>query len=277
MLLGIALILASTFAYNGSAVLLASESRRQTGDTVLLLAVGRQASGAFAISMNVLGWALEVAALTLIPLTLARVLNAAGLVVLLGMVRWASKESLGRREVLGVGLVALGMVAVGFAPPHPGDSSPSLLQYALLFAVLAPGMLAPYALGLLRRSSGAALMATAAGLVYALSGILNKSVAYDLHASKVLSLAFLGVCIAALGLWGFVAELNALRYGAVSMVVPIVLALHTIVPIVFAPFLFGESWPAGPLARVLLGGGILLTILGTLALTGSGNREPARR
>ncbi|HET7479590.1 MAG TPA: hypothetical protein VFJ72_08770 [Rubrobacteraceae bacterium] len=274
MLLGVALILASTFAYNGSAVLLATETRRHAGDSALLLAVGRQASGAFAISMNLLGWALEVAALTLIPLTLARVLNAAGLVVLLGMTRWALKESFGRREALGVGLVALGIVAVGYAPPDTGNSSPGFPQYVLLFALLAPGILAPGALRLLRRSPGAALTATAAGLAYAMSGILNKSVAHDLHVSKIPSLALLMLCIVALGLWGFATELNALRDGRVSVVVPIVLALHTVVPIVFAPFLFGESWPTELFARVILGGGIALTILGTLALTGSGNREP---
>ncbi len=276
-MLGVALILASTFAYNGSAVLLAAEARRQSGDSSLLLAVGRRASGAFAISMNVLGWLLEVAALTMIPLTLARLLNAAGLVMLLGLTRLTLKESLRRRELIGVVFVALGIVAVGLAPPRPGNSIPSLAQYALLFAVLAPGMLLPYALKLLRRPLGAAVMATAAGLAYALSGILNKNVADDIRTSNMMALLVLGACIAALGIWGFTIELEALKNGLVSVVVPIVLALHTIVPIVFAPFLFGEVWPAGLLPRVLLGGGILLTVLGTLALTSAPGQTPVGR
>lgn len=266
-MLGVVLILASTFAYNGSAVLLAAEARRQPGGPSLVLAVGRRASGAFAISMNVLGWLLEIAALTLIPLTLARLLNAAGLVMLLGMTRLTLKESLRRREIVGVCLVALGIVAVGFAPPRPGDSTPGLAQYALLFAVLAPGMLLPYALKLLHRSPGAAVMATAAGLAYALSGILNKNVADDITVSNLAAILFLGACIAVLGVWGFAIELEALKNGLVSVVVPIVLALHTIVPIICAPLLFGEVWPAGLLPRAILGAGILLTLLGTLALT----------
>lgn len=276
-MIGIALILASTFAYNGSAVLLAVETRRHSGGSALLLAVSRRASGVLAISMNVLGWGLEVAALTMIPLTLARVLNAAGLVVLLGLTHRILKEPLGLRALLGVCSVALGTVAAGFAPPRLGGLSPTVAQYALLCAILLPGISLPYALRAVRRQPGAAVMATAAGLAYALSGILNKSVAVEIHASRIPALALLVVCISILGIWGFVIELEALKNGRVSAVVPIVLALHTIVPIACAPLLFGEVWPVDPLSRLLLGGGISLTLLGVIALTGSTDRSPVSR
>jgi hypothetical protein len=49
-------------------------------------------------------------------------------------------------------------------------------------------------------------------------------------------------------------------------VVPIVLTLHTIVPIVCAPFLFGEVWPTSLLLRIVLGGGILLAVVGSVVL-----------
>ena len=61
-----------------------------------------------AILLNLLGWGLEVAALALISLTLARILNVAGLAILLVLTRSALKEPLGRRELFGVGFVALG-------------------------------------------------------------------------------------------------------------------------------------------------------------------------
>ena len=268
-MIGILLILASTTAYNGSAVLLAAEVRRATGGSALLLAVSRRAPGAFAVFLNVVGWSLEVAALTLIPLTLARILNAAGLALLLGLARWVLQEPVGHREALAVVLVALGLAAVSLAPPLPSGPPPSLWEWALLFAILGPGIALPYVLRALRWSVGPVLGATAAGLAYALSGILNKGFAEAVHAARIPVLLPLATCIVTLGISGFVVELDALKRGRASVVVPIVLVIHTVVPIACAPFFFDEAWPAGPLRRALLGGGILLTLMGSILLSGS--------
>src|SRR5215212_11409130 len=127
MLLGVILILASTFAYNGAVVLLAAEMRRQRPEgSSRLIAVSRRGPGLFAIFLNVEGGVLEIAALAFIPLTLARILSVAGLGVLLVLARWALKEPLGRRETLGVVLVALGIVAASFAPPRLSAVPPTL-------------------------------------------------------------------------------------------------------------------------------------------------------
>jgi hypothetical protein len=227
-MLGVPLILVSTAAYNGSAVLLAVTARKCSSGPSLILAVSRRVSGLFAIVLNLLGWGLEVAALSLISLTLARVLSAAGLGVLLVMTRWALQEPLGRRELLGVGFIGLGVAAVGFAPPSFGSASPELDDWALLLLILVPGIVLPYMLRVLR---------------------------------------FLG----------FDVELGALRDGYVSTVVPIVLALHTIVPIICAPLLFDETWPLGLLPRALFSGGIFFTLLGTLLLSALSSHVLANR
>ena len=268
-MIGVILILVSTLAYNGSAVLLAAEARRQEEGKVLFVAVGKRFRGASAIALNLVGWALEISALTLIPLTLARILNTAGLAFLLGLTRWTLKEPLGRREVLGVVLVGLGIIAVGFAPPHRGSYTPGVWQWVILFAILGPVILLPVVQKLLRRPVGPLLGAVAGGLAYALSGILNKEVADVFRTAEVFSIALVVGVIAALGFWGFVVELDALKSGRASVVVPVVTALHTVVPIVVAPLLFGEIWPAGILLRLLLGGGIALTLLGTVVLSSS--------
>jgi hypothetical protein len=63
VLLGVTLILAATFAYNGAVVLLAAETRRRRPrGSSRLLAVSRRASGLLAIILNVVGGALEIAA-----------------------------------------------------------------------------------------------------------------------------------------------------------------------------------------------------------------------
>jgi drug/metabolite transporter (DMT)-like permease len=276
LLLGIFLILVSTVAYNSSAVLLAVTARQHTGTSPLLVGVSLRVPGLFAISLSLLGWVLEVAALTLIPLTLARILNVAGLAVLLYLTRWILKEPLGGREILGVILVVLGVTAASFAPPHLGSAPPSLEQWALLLLVLGSGSLLPYVLRVLRRP-GAAVWATAAGLAYALTGVLNKGVADAIYSGMILPLVLLTISVAMVGLLGFSTELRALRDGYVSVVVPIVLALHTVVPIMCAPLLFNESWPEGLLQRALLGVGIFFALLGTFVLSSSSSHVLAKR
>lgn len=271
-MLGVVLILASTLAYNGSAVLLARAARQEPGDLNWLLAIGRHASGLYGIASNLLGWVLEVAALTMLPLTLARILNVAGLGVLLWLARWVLKESPGRREILGTVLIAIGIAAASSAPPRASNVYPGLGEWALLFALLMPGVLLPYMLRVLRLHAGPVLGATAAGLAYALTGILNKGATYTLVPMHLLPLALFIACIAGIGLLGFSTEIMALREGQASVVVPVVLALHTVVPIVCAPFLFGEVWPASPLLRVLLGGGILLVLAGSVMLCSSSGK-----
>lgn len=276
MLLGIFLILASTAAYNGSAVLLAVTARRHSENSSLLVAVGRRAPGLIAISITMLGWVLEVAALTLIPLTLARILNVAGLGILLWLTRWILKEPLGAREILGVGLIALGLAAASLAPPRFGSTPPGLDEWAMLLLVLGSGSVLPYVLRALHRPVGTTVGATAAGLGYALNGILSKGIADSIRPVDILPVVLLAAGTLLFGLLSFDTELNALQSGYASIVVPVVLAVHTVVPIVCAPLLFGESWPASLFLRAVLGGGILFALLGTLILSTASSRVPSK-
>jgi hypothetical protein len=63
----IGVLLSLRLPYNDSAVQLAAEIRRASGDSALLLAVSQRAPGTLAIFLNVIGRSFEVAVLTLIP------------------------------------------------------------------------------------------------------------------------------------------------------------------------------------------------------------------
>ena len=272
MTLGITLILASTVVYNGSVVLLAAVARRQPQDSNLVLAVSRRVSGLSAIVLNLLGWGLEVGALVFIPLTLARILSVAGVGVLLGLARWALKEPLGIKELGGSGLVVLGVAAVGLELPRFGTSPPTPEDWVLLVAALGPWLALPYASRILRHGRVSTPWAITSGLAYALSGVLTKALADALPLASVPALVPLATGVAVTGFLGFATELEALRLGNASVTVPVILALQAVVPILCAPILFGETWPAGVLPDVLLGGGILLAVSGTILLSGSSGR-----
>lgn len=269
-MLGVLLILASTFAYNCSAVLLAMAARQEPDSmNALLWSVSRHASGLYGIASNLVGWVLEVAALTMLPLTLARVLNVSGLVVLLWLTRWLLKETFGCGEILGAIIIAVGTAGVIFAAPQAGSSHPGITEWVALLALLIPCVLLPHVLRLLHRPVGPVVGATVAGVAYALTGILTKGVAYTIVSLDWEALMLFMACIVVIGLLGFSTEIAALRDGHVAIVVPIVLALHTVLPIVCAPFLFGEVWPVSGLLRTLLGGGIVLATAGSILLASS--------
>jgi drug/metabolite transporter (DMT)-like permease len=276
MILGIALILASTVVYNGSVVMLAAVARRQPGSSNLVLAVSRRASGLSAIMLNLLGWSLEVGALFFIPLTLARILSVAGVGVLLGLARWALKEPLGIKEFVGSGFIVLGVAAVGLELPHFGTSSPTPEGWALLLVTLGPWLVLPHLFRILRHSRVSTWWAIASGLAYALSGLFTKALADTLSLESAPALVPLVIGVTVAGFLGFAAELEALQRGTASVTVPVILALQTVVPILCAPFLFRETWPAGVLPRVLLIVGILLATAGAIVLSDSSNRALSR-
>lgn len=274
MAVGVILILASTLSHNGSAILFAAESRRHPSSPWLLLSIGRRAQGALAVVLSFLAWTLEVAALTLVSLTLTRVINVAGLAVVLLLSRAMLQERVGPREVSGVLVIALGTLAALASSPGPGGTTPSPSLWLLILVVSLPGLFLP---GLLRAagvSSGPALAAVVAGFAYALSGVLNKGLADGLSTATRPLLVAGVVVVAAVGLWGFVVELDALQRGRASAVVPLVLALHTVLPILCAPFLFGEAPPESTFDRLVLGGGILATLVGSFIVAGSPGQEP---
>ena len=271
MAVGVVLILASTLAHNGSAILFAAESRRHPSNPWLLLSIGRRARGTLAVVLNFLAWALEVAALTLVSLTLTRLVNVAGLALVLLLSQKMLHERVGPREISGVLVIALGTLAALAASPEPGGTgtTPSPSLWLLILTLSLPIVFLP---GLLRATGvapGPALAAIIAGFAYALGGVLNKGLADGLS-TAARPLLVVGVAVtAAIGLWGFLVELDALQRGRASMVVPVVLALHTILPILCAPFLFGETPPGGFFDRSMLGGGVVATIIGIFIVAGS--------
>ncbi|HCG28939.1 MAG TPA: hypothetical protein DEU95_04160, partial [Chloroflexi bacterium] len=58
------------------------------------------------------------------------------------------------------------------------------------------------------------------------------------------------------GLLGFSNELDALKYGRAGNVVPIILGLQSMLPVIAAPFMFGEHWPTADLHRIALAFGL---------------------
>jgi uncharacterized membrane protein len=296
VLLGTVLILLSAAAYNSAPVLLALEARSRLDQrgTSLIAGVLQGSAGILGMVLTVVGWVLQLLALTRISVTLAWGLSAAGIIVLLLLSHWLLDESIGRQQVLGLLAITVGMTAVGLIHPARSTVLPALNQWLLLLFLLTPVVLIPYAPRLLRSPHRALLGAVAAGTAYTVSTLLTKGLA-DLIArgqfanilARVLDGAwkqpwFLGAALLAVGIavfsvLGFMDELDALQRGRASSVVPICAGLQTIVPILLAPAFFNEHWPAQLGARAILGAGILLAVTGSFVLSRSSAIQRARQ
>lgn len=269
MLSGVIIMLIASAAYNTAPIFLRTATRSLSVRTgpALVEAVLKRRPGLLGLGLNLLGWGLEVVALTRLPLTLARSVFATGLILLLVLAHWDLHEPIGRRGLLGAAAIVGGIVAVAAVAPPRSATPPSMLQWLLLLVVLSPIVLAPYALRPARRDAGAMLSAVSAGVAYALSAMFTKGLADLTHRAQIipLALALLGAAISSA--LGFMGELGALERGRASVVTPVYRALQTILPIGCAPLLFGEHWPPTLGGQSLLAGGILLTLGGVVLVS----------
>lgn len=279
MLIGIALILLATLAYNGSTILLAAaaRSRDEQFGPALLAGVLSRLRGSAGVALTLLGWLLELIALTRLSLTVDKIVMTAGFALLLVLAAWGLKEPVGWRQILGASAIGVGIIAIALMAPGNHDVRPSPTGWLVLLALLGPGMLLPSLLRgrVLRRRArvrvgvGPMICAVGAGLGYALSGMLTKGLAEALPARRPLALGLLLLGVGLAGMLAWMNELAALQQGQATAVVPIVAALQTVVPIVLAPFFFGEIWPATTMMRLVVIGGVVCDVVGVLILARS--------
>lgn len=283
-MLGILLILISTAVYNAAPIplALAARSESSTARGRLVASVVTSRPGVLSIILNLAGWGFETAALTQISLTAARIFSAAGLILLLALAHWELGERLDRRELAGAVLVLVGIAAAGTSLPQAAELPPSPWRW-LVMLLLVPIVVAPHALGRVRPRTGTPLLAVSAGTGYALASLLNKGLADLLTGGRLGPAVLSATALGAAALIAFASEIHGLRHGRAASVEPIIRALLTVIPIAFAPVVFGEQWPSDDLSKALLALGIAATVAGVVLLARStsgvlaaGSTSPAR-
>jgi len=266
---GIALMLAATFAYNVSFILLAVAARKEKStqpDRSLIARVATRTSGAWSIVVGVAGWLFELEALTLISLTLARAIYAAGFGAMLLLARWKLGEHVERKEAAGIIAIAVGIVAVGATSPPQSSHGPDLGGWILLTVIVVPAILLPGLIQRARMRPVAYISALGAGIGYSASNLYTKGVSDSLSIHTIVPLAVLAAAAAGTSLLALTDQIRAFQYGRATAVVPLVAGLQAVIPITMAALFFGEEWPTGLMERSLLTAGIGLTTVGMLIL-----------
>ncbi len=218
--------------------------------------------------LSILGWPLQVLALSMAPLVVVQPALALGLPVLMVLGERMLGERAGRREHLAVGAIVLGVVGAGLCAPPRSTGHADWTTLALVLIGLALASMLPYLLLRLGRSLPSVTM-LGAGLAFGWSGVATKL------ASDDLSHAYLGAAIG----WGLatagasaiatLSEMSSLQSRPAIQVAPVVFVIQTVVPVALAPLLFGESFSATPAGGVPLGASLALVIAGAAVLARS--------
>jgi len=274
--LGIAAAVAASLLYNASIALQALEAREVPTEHGLRpsllgrLLRNRRWLGATAIGL--LGWPFEIAALLLAPLTVVQPCIAAGLLLLLWLGATRLGERPGRRELIAVAAIVIGIAGVAWAAPARSTEHAGAGAIGLALVIIALPLLAPYAL---RRPLAAnvrrlGLLATlSAGCGYAWTAIASKLLTDQLAAGAVIVAAvWLATAAASEGL-ALLSEMSALQRRPATNVAPIMFAVQVLVPVLLAPLIFDESWSGTPLGGAALAAFIAVVLAGTVLLAGS--------
>jgi drug/metabolite transporter (DMT)-like permease len=266
---GIAVLAAG--CYDGGYALQALEARRAPHELALRPALFgyllRRPLWVAATAISLVGWPLQILALTLAPLTLVQPALALGLLLLLLLGVVILHEPVGRREIAGVLIIIAAVALIAWAAPDDTGTVPRDAGLVVALSLLAAVAILPY-LPLLRRQ-GVWLLVAGAGAADGLAAFVAKLVAEDASAGRWLAVAALAALAGAVVVMGVTSESTALQRAAATRVAPAVLAMQIAIPVVLAPLVGGESWASTPLGGWVLVMGLVLVATGVALVASS--------
>jgi drug/metabolite transporter (DMT)-like permease len=218
-----------------------------------------------ATALSLLGWPLQVLALSLAPLALVQPTLALGLLLLLFLGARVLGERVGRRELAAVALVVGGIACLAAAAPDRSTVTGGT-GMTIAFVVLAALAAVPY---LLRRRRAGLLAVLATGAADSIAALAAKLVAGDLADGRWGLAVGVAALAAGAGALATLSEMSALQRLPATRVAPIVLAFQIAVPVIVVAAVGGEDWGSTPLGGVVVAAGLLAVIAGAVVLAAS--------
>jgi drug/metabolite transporter (DMT)-like permease len=285
--LGFALALAAACCYETGYALQALEARRAPPERALrpslITHLVRRPVWVGATALSLVGWPLQIAALSQAPLTLVQPTLALGLLLLLGLGIRILGEHVGAREIAAVVLIIGSVGVFAWAAPRDVTNVERGAGLVVALAVLTAVTIAPYAIALIRGSSAAKrggtrlttghfpmlMLVASAGAADGMAAFVAKIVAQDASDGALLGVILWAALVAAVVIVGLLSESTALQRFAATRVAPTVLVMQIVIPVVLAPLVGGESWSGTPLNGAVLGAALATIALGAGLLASS--------
>ena len=272
--IGVLLGLAAAVAFEVSYLLLAAQARRVSWvvrpDVSFLGRLLRRPWWLVAMGLNGVAFGLELAALRHVSLVVVQPLLAVGLLGLVLGARLFLGERVGRRQVAGVVLVAVGVTLVVSGAPRAAGTVGLRVDAWSVIAVLL--LVAVLAFPQLDRGGSAWRLVAAAAAGDTLVALATNEVA--IAWSGHLPAAAAGVLVVAVcGLMAVASESAALQQLSASRVGPIVSGAQVTVPVLLLALLGRQRWGSLPAGGALLALGVLLVGGGAFCLGARGAGE----
>jgi hypothetical protein len=272
--LGFALALAAACCYETGYALQAVEARRAPAERALrpsLVAhLVRRPVWVGATALSLVGWPLQIAALTEAPLTLVQPTLALGLLLLLVLGVRILGEHVGTREIVAVAMIIASVGVFAWAAPRDTGDVERGAGLVVALSILIAVALLPYAIALMReRRYPMLLLVASAGAADGLAAFVAKIVAQDASAGELVAVVVWAALVAAVVIVGLISESTALQSFAATRVAPTVLVLQIVIPVVLAPLVGGESWGGTPLDGAVLGAALVTIAVGAGLLASS--------
>ena len=278
VLLGLAIALLSAVLYNVGISVQTIDARQLPAETALRISLFRRLvrrrTWILGAVLTIVAWGLQATALLFAPLTLVQPALATGLIVLLYAGVRMLDEHVGRREVVATLLLIGGVAGIAWAAPEHVSEHVGGARLAVPLTVLGLAALAPFAVS--RRHPLGLITTLGCGFAFAWTGLGTRLLADAVQRHGwLIALVWLGAVGVLAGV-GTLNELTALQTRPATRVVPVVLAIDTLVPVLLAPVLLNEHWSSTPgdgaavlasVALALAGGTLLATRTSVASLT----------
>jgi hypothetical protein len=201
-------------------------------------------------------WIFHVGAMSVAPLSLVQAVLAGGMVMLAIMAEQMLGCRIGRRQWLGLGLTAFGLMLLGFTLPathgaHSEFSTPGMICFetVLLAAggllIMGPSMGAP-------KEHHGYMLGAAAGILFGVSDVAIKAISGMVGADGLLGLLSPAtvVCLIA-SVAAFYASAKGLQDGDAVPVIAVTGTAANVSGIIGGFIVFGDPLPGSPVSLVL--------------------------
>ena len=268
---GVAAAAGAAVCFDGAILLQAREARATDpghGLRPSLFAVlARRRRWVAGLALAVVGWPLQLLALSLAPLTVVQPTLAAGLVLLLAAGARVLHERVGPREWAAAGAVVAGVAVLAVSAPAHTESRPGLVAALCCGGALSVVVAVPFLLG--RERAGAWILIASAGSAFALSALTSKLLTVELAAGRWPAALAWAAGTAVFAVVGFLVDTTAMQRFDATRVAPGMFVLETVVPVALAPMLFDERWSTASGGPAVVAAGLALAVLGGAALGAS--------
>ena len=201
-------------------------------------------------------WVFHVAAMSVAPLSLVQAVLAGGMVLLAIMAEQMLGCQIGRRQWIGLGLTAFGLMLLGFTLPathgaHSQFSTPGMIGFeAVLIAaggllIMGPSMGAP-------AEHHGYMLGAASGILFGVSDVAIKAISGMVGTSGASGLLtpWLFVCVAA-SVAAFYSSAKGLQDGDAVPVIAVTGTAANVAGIVGGFIVFGDPLPGSPVAMIV--------------------------